>query len=230
MTEAEWLTANEPKALLMFIWDVKSPRKVRLFAVACCCRLWHLLNDQLRQAVTTAEQFADGTEDQDKLTETCNSLKWDNGFELPAEIPLGAFEAVSWAVLADRGLYPSEAASSAWWVLEGLFGREPLPVQEQEEQRRLAWRIEQGVQADMVRELFGNPFHPITFAPAWRTSDVLLLARGIYEERAFDRTPILADALQDAGCDSDDILNHLRDPHATHVRGCWALDMVLGKE
>jgi hypothetical protein len=65
--------------------------------------------------------------------------------------------------------------------------------------------------------------------PAWRTSDVMALAAGIYEERAFERMPILADALQDAGCDSDDILNHLRDPNATHVRGCWALDLVLGK-
>ena len=56
------------------------------------------------------------------------------------------------------------------------------------------------------------------------------LARGVYEERAFDRMPILADALQDAGCDNPDILNHLRDTNAAHVRGCWALDLVLGKE
>jgi hypothetical protein len=79
------------------------------------------------------------------------------------------------------------------------------------------------------REIFGNPFRPVTFSPSWRTSDVLLLARGIYAEKAFDRMPILADALQDAGCDSEPILDHLRDPHATHVRGCWALDLVLDK-
>ncbi|MBN9119396.1 MAG: hypothetical protein J0I06_09595 [Planctomycetes bacterium] len=84
-------------------------------------------------------------------------------------------------------------------------------------------------QAALFREVFGNPFRPVAFDPQWRTSDVLLLARGIYEERAFDRMPILADALQDAGCDSDDILDHLRDANATHVRGCWALDLVLGK-
>ena len=79
-------------------------------------------------------------------------------------------------------------------------------------------------------ELFGNPFRPTVFDPMWRTSTVELLARGIYEERAFDRMPILADALQDAGCDCEDILNHLRDATAPHVRGCWALDLVLGKE
>jgi hypothetical protein len=58
----------------------------------------------------------------------------------------------------------------------------------------------------------------------------MALATGIYESRDFTPTPILADALQDAGCDCDDLLNHLRDPQATHVRGCWALDLVLGKE
>ena len=79
-------------------------------------------------------------------------------------------------------------------------------------------------------EIFGNPFRPVTFDPAWRTSTVFALAQGIYDDKAFDRMPILADALQDADCDNDDILNHLRDATAPHVRGCWALDLVLGKE
>jgi hypothetical protein len=82
----------------------------------------------------------------------------------------------------------------------------------------------------VVRCVFSNPFRPAPFDRAWLTSDVRFLARGIYEDRAFDRMPILADALQDAGCDSDDILNHCRDPHATHVRGCWVVDLMLGKE
>jgi hypothetical protein len=81
-----------------------------------------------------------------------------------------------------------------------------------------------------IHEIFGNPFRPVKFDPAWRTTDVLLLAQGIYEDRAFDRMPILADAFQDAGCEHEDILNHLRDAKQTHVRGCRALDLVLGKE
>jgi hypothetical protein len=87
-----------------------------------------------------------------------------------------------------------------------------------------------GARPILFREIFGNPFRPVAFNPAWRTTDVMLLARGSYDEKAFDRMPILADALQDAGCDSEDILHHLRDATATHVRGCWALDLVLGKE
>ena len=69
-----------------------------------------------------------------------------------------------------------------------------------------------------------------SFDPAWRTSTATALARQMYESRDFGAMPILADALQDAGCDSADVLEHCRDPHATHVRGCWALDLVLGKE
>ncbi|MBP3954249.1 hypothetical protein J8F10_02935 [Gemmata sp. G18] len=79
-----------------------------------------------------------------------------------------------------------------------------------------------------VRDIFGNPFCPVAVDPSWLTSDVIALATGIYVERAFDRLPILADALQDAGCDNDDILNHLRGD-GPHVKGCWALDLVLGK-
>jgi hypothetical protein len=80
-----------------------------------------------------------------------------------------------------------------------------------------------------VRDIFGNPFRPVTFNPAWRTSNVTALAQAIYDDRAFDRLPILADALEDAGCDRVDILNHCRQP-GEHVRGCWVVDLVLGKE
>jgi hypothetical protein len=83
-------------------------------------------------------------------------------------------------------------------------------------------------QVALLRDIFGNPFRPATLNPSWRTSDVLLLAGGIYDDRAFDRMPILADALQDAGCDNEE-LNHCRDTKQSHVRGCWAVDLVLGK-
>jgi hypothetical protein len=85
------------------------------------------------------------------------------------------------------------------------------------------------IQATFLRCIFGNPFRPVAFDARWRTADVLGLARGIYEDRAFDRMPLLADALMDAGCDSDDILTHCR-CDGPHVRGCWVVDLVLGKE
>jgi hypothetical protein len=80
------------------------------------------------------------------------------------------------------------------------------------------------------RDIFGNPFRPVTFTPEWRTSTAVALARQMYESRDFAAMPILADALQDAGCDNDDILAHCRDETKPHVRGCWVVDLVLGKE
>jgi hypothetical protein len=84
-------------------------------------------------------------------------------------------------------------------------------------------------QASLLRDIFGNPFQPVSLDPLWLTFDVQALAQGIYTERAFDRMPILADALQDAGCDNPDVLNHCRDAKQVHVRGCWVLDLLLGK-
>ena len=81
----------------------------------------------------------------------------------------------------------------------------------------------------LLRECVGNPFRPVTLDPTWLTSTVVALAEGIYQDRAFDRMPILADAIQDAGCDNDDILTPCRDAARTHVRGCWVVDLVLGR-
>ena len=81
----------------------------------------------------------------------------------------------------------------------------------------------------LVRDIFGNPFRPVAFNPAWRTDTALTLARQMYDSRDFGAMPILADALQDAGCDSEDVLNHCRGADTPHVRGCWVVDLVLGK-
>ena len=83
-------------------------------------------------------------------------------------------------------------------------------------------------QTALLNDIFGNPFRPVTFDSAWRTDTVLSLARQMYESREFGAMPILADALQDAGCDAADVLNHCRDTSAQHVRGCWVVDLVLG--
>jgi hypothetical protein len=80
----------------------------------------------------------------------------------------------------------------------------------------------------LTRDIFGNPFRPVAFDPAWRTSTVVQLAQGVYESRDFSALPILADALQDAGCEDAELLGHCRGP-GPHLRGCWAVDLVLGK-
>jgi hypothetical protein len=80
-----------------------------------------------------------------------------------------------------------------------------------------------------VAEVFG-PFPAVPFPSEWQTDTAMSLARTMYDAREFSAMPILADALQDAGCDNDDTLSHCRDANQTHVRGCWVVDLVLGKE
>jgi hypothetical protein len=80
--------------------------------------------------------------------------------------------------------------------------------------------------ADLLRDIVGNPFRPVSADPRWLTSSVIDLARAMYESRDFAAMPILADALEEAGCDSPDILAHCR-RGGTHIRGCWAVDLAL---
>jgi hypothetical protein len=85
---------------------------------------------------------------------------------------------------------------------------------------------------DDLRDIAGNPFRPVTVRPEWRTwgdGVIVQMAQRIYDERAFERLPILGDALEDAGCTDTDILNHCREARE-HVRGCWVVDCLLDKK
>ena len=84
-------------------------------------------------------------------------------------------------------------------------------------------------QASVVREIVGNPFAPHEFDPQWRTSTVHDLTVTIDDERSWQKLPILADALEDAGCDDTEMLDHCRAEHAIHHRGCWVIDSILGR-
>src|SRR5262249_4978285 len=121
--------------------------------------------------------------------------------------------------------------SCAHYTVHASLDRSEDPPDPEDVDRRNVARQkrERRYQTHLLREIFGNPFRPVTLDPPWLTSPAVALAQGIDEERAFDRMPILADALQDAGCDCADILEHCRDPKGGHVRGCWVVDLVLGK-
>jgi hypothetical protein len=88
---------------------------------------------------------------------------------------------------------------------------------------------EKEAHAGLLRDLFGNPFRPVSVDAGRLTPSVVMLASAIYDDRAFDRLPILADALEEAGCQNDEILAHCRQA-GEHVRGCWPVDLILGKE
>jgi hypothetical protein len=94
--------------------------------------------------------------------------------------------------------------------------------------KAIPWDDARALQARLLVCLFGlRPFRPIAFDPDWRTVDAVGVARAIYDDRAFDRLPILADALMDAGCADEQVLAHCRSD-GPHARGCWVVDLVLG--
>jgi hypothetical protein len=224
MTEKEWVAGGDLKKMLKYLHKRANERKRRLFAVACCRRVWtHLRGPQCHEALETAERYADDLVPASELSEA--EEKAHEAYTIARQ---AGFEA---SVMASDAVYATTCAGVGWDIAEMAAQRAAAAVAAgaPKGQTRPARVAEVSAQLALLRDVFGNPFRTIAVDPAWRTPDVVALAAGIYEERAFDRMPILADALQDAGCDSDDILNHLRDPHAAHVRGCWALDLILGK-
>jgi hypothetical protein len=207
MTEQEWLACNDPDAMLALLRGKASDRKLRLFAVA----YWRLLDERRHEAVSIAQARGNALPirsppaQEREFDEAVESLA--DGEVPPFPVPPGADEDPF--VLANCAL---ESGCHGKW----MWKQGPITHYEAE--------------AALLREVFGPlPFRPVTNASTWRTANVTALARSIYGDRDFDRLPILADALEDAGCDNADILNHCRQP-GEHVRGCWVVDVALGKE
>jgi hypothetical protein len=222
MTEAEWLKCDDPTVMLEFLRGKVSDRKLRLFAVACCRRISFLLPDETcRQGVEVAERCADGHVSEEEQASVWSAVfaSWENVGDGYASLIYG-----STMVLAAVAPHPW-----AWLIGERADSSASLSDQEHEPKEAEALRALFVEQPRLFRDLVGNPFRAVTVDSAWRTATVISLAITIYDERAFDRLPILADALEDAGCDNADILNHCRQP-GEHVRGCWVVDKILARE
>jgi hypothetical protein len=191
--------------MLEFVRGKVSERKLRLFACAYARGLWPQLDDERsRHAVEVAEQYADGVaHEQDR----------ERAWRGAEDVVLNAvanqdFLRATVVVYAQRCLAKSQA-----------------------EVVRLDFHFHAWTLADLnlVKDIFGNPFRPAPLQAAWLTPTVAALAHTIYDERAFDRLPILADALEEAGCEDEDLLTHCR-RELVHARGCWVLDALTGRE
>jgi hypothetical protein len=244
MTEQEWKSNAELGAMLYYVEGIASQRKLRLFTLACCHRASHaLVDDRSKSALAALERYIEGQLNQgDLVVLHALAKEASDAIEAPLYVD-GAIEGNSESAAAcavfcstdpdiaptsQRSITTSSVGSAAFWARAALSH----PVWKRtnnSEEAEAADSAEATVQADLLRDIFGNPFRPVSLEEAWLTSDVLALAHGIYDDRAFDRMPILADALQDAGCTNDDILSHCRDANQVHVRGCWVVDLVLGK-
>ena len=213
MTEQEWLACDDPAAMLEFLRDKAVARPLSLFAVSCCRANRSLMKDRRsRQAVEWTERFIDGLASPD-----LSDAPSDGDCYLMATAANRCMRVAAQAAVGEMGI----ATDAALEIVEGLTDGEEAVV---------ARRLRRA--ASILRDVCGNPFGVLTVHEAWLAwggSLVRKLAEGIYADRAFDRLPILADALVDAGCADEAILSHLRSA-GPHVRGCWALDLILGKE
>ena len=222
MREQEWLECADPQEMLEFLRARASERKARQVAAGCCRRIWNLLTDErLEKAVEVAEVFADGLCDRETIdfARTDAAKARSKRFEWWND----CVNATVWAA------YPSMCADHAFE--SAAFARLAIvKFTRAERRKKITAMAESAAQAGVIRDLFGPlPFRAVVLDPGWLTSTVVDVAQAIYNERTIDRLPILGDALEDAGCSSQNILNHCRQP-GVHVRGCWALDVLLGKE
>lgn len=219
MTEAEWLAFDDPIQTLRFFrfterWQelTLTERKWRLLACAFCRHIWHLLPDELsRSTVEVCECYLDGLADPQPL------------FARPLWEQPYAENTIEHAAYS--------AARSVGNCIEQVTGPTGASAEERAARCACMYALRAGVLAGhseaqeakqhclIIRDIFGNPFRPVGFAPEWRTDTATAIARQMYESRDFGTMPILADALQDAGCDNDAVLTHCRDVNQVHFRG-----------
>jgi hypothetical protein len=278
MTEQEWLLASHTQPMLGFLRDKASDRKLRLFAVACCRRVWEFLDAENRRMVEGVEQLADGLMEPQSLEglrkaaierlEKMTTPWFPGRHRMVIEmLLLNTFGAGTVAENNDslrrRGLDPHEArsrfaaswpteaavnaASHVWpelyWLGKGYGATETgiatariragVPPSEAEGVHE--WFDKQNPefreQSLVLHDLFGNPFRPAAIDPTWLTWHgglLVSMAHRMYESRDFSDMPVLADGLEEAGCQDQDILGHCRS--GEHVRGCWVVDLLLSKE
>ena len=217
MTENEWATCKDIQDMLyVFYYEYRGPiqRKLRLFTCACCRSMWPEFRDsRLSDALEVACRFADGLVEVRDLEAAMHALA----------IPDDPAIAIDRITLAVSGcLHPDIKTSCAMTAYQIANINGPR-----------AAGAEAHRQCHLIRDIYGPlPFRPVVVEPkrlSWNHRTVPAIALRIYEERAFHDLPILADALEDAGCTDADLLGHCRGP-GPHVRGCWVVDLLLGRE
>ena len=211
MTEAEWMACQNPQEMLDFLRGKVSDRKLWLVACGYCRSIWHLLHDPRSQrAVEAAERAAEGHITRAELEQISEAAiqAWREHFDVGS----AAASQTSFVRGLDHRTWLEWIASNTANTVESngrRNGRAP--------------------QVYLLRDIFGNPFRPVAIDPAWKMPAVVQLARSLYEERRFEDMPVLADALEEAGCQDAAVLGHCRGP-GPHIRGCWVLDLLMGRE
>ena len=243
MTEEEWDRCTDPRKMLEFLGEKAGERKLRLFACACCRRIWDVFTDERsRKAIEASERFAERFRFADRLTAQRQLTAACGAAQKVARKVLntdGADSALVQAVQAahlvakSAQTIPSRAQLMTW--LPGAIVNHVIGCAEALKTPRLDEREQLAV---LLRDVIGNPLRPVPLDPAWSAwhgGAIPKLGHAVYEERELPsgqldaaRLAVLADMLEEAGATDPHLLGHLRSP-GPHVRGCVAVDALLGK-
>ncbi|HEY1066696.1 MAG TPA: hypothetical protein VGE52_11325 [Pirellulales bacterium] len=245
MTEAEWLASADPWEMLAFLGNAGqslhrrflSPtaltRALGRFAIAGARRLEpSQLDPRSRRLIDVFEQFLDGRVPHAEVL-IARAAAYQAADELARQRPQSA-SAVAYARAAHalphtlgkqpfaRARYVLDELRRAFARARGDAAQAALPGEISEASKR---RSDEAL-ADDLRDAIGNPFRRTAFDPAWRSPEAVRIAEAIRSSGDRALLPILADALEEAGCDDAETLAHCRGP-GPHIRGCWAIEAIL---
>jgi hypothetical protein len=221
MTEEEWWSCAKLKKMMPGLRGLVSERKNRLFNVACCRRIWHLYRKlEIQSAILVGERYADGLADQAELKAALQTIHRERSRTPTFSAEGAAIQAAGFTAATFNPAYPLQAVSDAIHAATYRVDVTDRPALREQEER---------FYCSLVREFFRPPFSPISVQTSWLSANVKRLAETIYQDHSFEEMPVLADALEEAGCTEPIILEHLRQP-GPHARGCWCLDSLLERE
>jgi hypothetical protein len=229
MTEMEWEECDDPQEMISIILQERriSKRKLGLFNVACCRQLWDLIpNERIRAVIDLAERYAE-----DKVAYEELEAFWDAALDMERHTIDDVILEIIGNLAADQsGSLADEIASRSVMAIGGAAA-DAVPATRRTDRYEDAAAAAAAEQTYLLRDIFGNPFQQKGIDPVWRLWNhglILRLAEMIYDTRRYTDMPILADALEDAGCTAAAILDHSRGP-GPHTRGCWVVDLILNK-
>jgi hypothetical protein len=227
MTGKQWLKCADPEEMGEFYGERFTERKARLIMLAACQRHPKYLKHKAVQPVVEAlaRHYADPKKP-DKAFDSAKIRKLHATLHEYASSRSGALRGVAFGLIAaaEPLSVMKELDESFEYLVFSCTYDIAAGVEKDEPPSS-----ESAMQADIMREVLGNPLKPVVIKPVWLTDTVVAMARQVYQGEDFSAMPILADALQDAGCEQTEILKHCRDEKQTHVRGCWVLDLILEK-
>jgi hypothetical protein len=236
--EESWYLVDEPTMLLGALKERVSQPRLWLFVTSCIRLLWNQLSPSDQKNIQRLEMLASGNGELHTLNLKRSRSKRGGSVEAMArniaimacsiQSTLQRPNEVDLAWLLKTAMDVGRQTAIALTTLQKEFADKDSKNGSKGMDLQFDWSGKRKLIAFLIHCIFGNPFRPVTLDPRWLSSTVLDLARTIYDEKVFERMPILGDALMDAGCDCEEIIKHCQGP-GPHVRGCWVVDLVLGK-